>query len=472
MNYKENEVLSFIEKKYGVSPTSITKLTNNGSNRIYWRFFINNNSYIVTYNIDVKENESFFYIQKFLKNHNINVPEIYHISSNKLIYVQQDLGNVSLYSIIETYKNNDLNYLRNLYFKILTDLWKIQNLSFKGFNFKNCYPVSKFSKEVILWDFYYFKYLFLKLYYIPFNELKLEHDFKKFASLLNNCYSNYFVYRDFQSRNIMLHNNKIYYIDFQSARKGSLFYDLASLVFDAKANISDDIKIELLNYYYKKSKINISYNEFLYNFYYFALFRIIQALGAYGYRGKYENKKQFIDSIPIAINNIEKILANINITFLPELSNVLKFLVNNRNIFCTKKSSQNLKLTITSFSYKESIPNDESGNGGGFVFDCRGLPNPAKDENLKKFTGIDKPIIDYMEQFEEVKKFLHHCLNVVSVTIDNYIERNFTNLMVNFGCTGGQHRSVYCAEKFAKLIQEKYDIQIQVIHTNKDKWEV
>lgn len=473
MNYNENEIISFIEKCFKHTPISFVKISKNGSNRIYWRFYINNNSYIATFNPDIKENESFFYIQSFLKNNNINVPEILFVNREKTLYIQQDLGDLTLYDLIKTYKNSDFNYIKNLYFTIITDLWRIQNLSFKNFNFKKCWPVSKFTKTVLLWDFYYFKYLFLKLFYIPFNELKLEHDFKKFASILNCCHSDFFVYRDFQSRNIMFHNNSLFYIDFQSARKGSLFYDLASLIFDAKADLPDSFKEELIKFYYNENKINIPYDKFIYYFYLFALFRIIQACGAYGYRGKYEKKQHFIESIPYALNNIEKIINKININFLPELNRIFRFLIDNKNIFLEeKKKSQSLKLTITSFSYKEGIPEDKSGNGGGFVFDCRGLPNPAKIDYLKKYTGLDNPVISYMEQYPEVKEFLDNVINVVSISIENYIERNFTNLMINFGCTGGQHRSVYCAEKFAKLIKEKYNVAIEIIHTNRDKWDI
>ena len=460
----DNYIIDFIKKKFKSYPEKIYPLNANASNRIYYRFFINNKSYILTINNNIEENKSFFYVQNFLKKNSINVPDIYFISKNKKIYIQQDLGNTTLCQYCNKFANKPEEIL-NIYKKVVLDLIKIQNLPLIKFNSNKFFQVKSFNKKTIFFDLNYFKYFFLKLFQIPFNEIKLEKDFNKLTSLLIKPRKNFFVYRDFQSRNIILFEDKLYYIDFQGARRGSLYYDIASLLYDSKVNLNYNLKIKLLKYYYENNNlINNDFDEFLQYFFIYSLFRKLQSFGTYGFRGKFENKIYFLQSIPTAIKNVNEILNNIQCN-LPEIKSIFSYLHNNIENFCHKNECNNLSLNIISFSYKEGIPKDNNGHGGGYVFDCRLLPNPAKIPELSIYDGTSLIIHSFFSYFPEVSDFINQACKIVSKSIENYITRNFNSLTVCFGCTGGIHRSVYCAEKFAEIIKKIYPIKISINHT-------
>ena len=363
----------------------------------------------------------------------------------------------------------------NLYKKSLSELIKFQLTAGKGINYKLCYPRKSFDKQSMLWDLNYFKYYFLKLADIPFDEQELENNFHSFINILLQADSNYFMYRDFQSRNIMIHENSPCFIDYQGGRKGALQYDVASLLFQVRAEMPNNIREELLDYYINqlKNKIDVDEKKFKKHYYAFVYLRLLQVMGAYGFRGLYEKRTHFVQSIPFAIKNLKYLLENHHLPEeLSELNSVLKKLATSGKFDILTQSQNKLVISVNSFSFKKVHPTDMSGNGGGFTFDCRALPNPGRYEKYKSFTGKDKIVIDYLKNKTEVKEFEKNVFKVVDQSIEKYIERRFTNLMINFGCTGGQHRSVFFAEKLTKHIKSKYQIEVVLKHCEKDSWNI
>jgi aminoglycoside/choline kinase family phosphotransferase len=454
---------------YGQKPDIICPMPLSGSSRQYFRLSKNNFSAIGAYNYDISENKAFIAMSNHFKMAGLNVPEIYSINDDYDCYITEDLGDNILFNLITEHSKlhgfNDVIF--ELYKSVIDNLLLFQFKGHMQFDYSVCYPVNEFNKQSILWDLNYFKYFFLKLSGINFDELKLDKDFEKLSLFLDAAQRNCFMYRDFQTRNIILKDNKLYFIDYQGGRKGTIYYDLASLLFQAKINMPVNAKEKLIEYYLSKliGYQYINNDEFYRYFYAFALLRILQTLGAYGYRGYYEHKGHFIQSIPFAVANAINIFKSEYLSDKADYINELldKYYFEN-DLISNEKIINKLKVTVTSFSYKSQQPIDYYGNGGGFVFDCRALPNPARIDALKHLTGKDKEVIEYLEKEVEVKRFIENCEKIISQSIEKYIERGFTNLMVSFGCTGGQHRSVYCAEKLAEIINSKYQIIVEVKH--------
>ena len=471
MKEKENKILKLFEKWAGEKHTEFYPLPPSGSEREYYRIRSKTKNAIGVYNPDKKENKAFLTFSKHFKSKNLNVPEIYAVDSRNDIYLEEDLGDTTLFAFLRALRKNGEFPAEafEMYKRVLEELPKFQIVAGKDLNYSVCYPRKKFDRRSMLWDLNYFKYYFLKLAKIPFEEQALERDFNRFIDFLLSTDTKYFLYRDFQSRNVMLINNRPYFIDYQGGRKGALQYDVASLLYDAKADIPQPVRNELLRHYLDVLGNYIDFNrrEFVEYYYGYVLIRILQALGAYGYRGFYERKEHFLKSIPYALENLSWLLENIEFPVkLPALFGALRKMVKSRALKkFSKPREYKLKVTVTSFSYKRGIPADKYGNGGGFVFDCRGLLNPGRYEAFKLLNGKDEEIIKFLEEKSNVKKFLRHVYSLVDFTVDNYIKRKFTNLMVNFGCTGGQHRSVYCAEAMAEHLRNKFDVNVDLIHT-------
>lgn len=449
--------------------TSIEQLPISGSSRLYFRIKNKKRSVIGCYNTDKKENFAFLYLSKLFKKNRINVPEIYADDIENNIYLQEDLGNTSLFDLVKklSSKNNFLKDLIEVYKKVIEQLAEIQINASKKLDYSVCYPREAFDTQSIMWDLNYFKYNFLKFTDVQFDEQLLENDFSTFSNYLLKTNTNFFLFRDFQSRNIMINNNQIYFIDYQGGRKGALQYDLASLLFDAKANIPENVREELLKHYIKCAKKLTQIDEQKFKEFYFAyaLIRMMQAMGAYGYRGLFEKKQHFIDSIPYGLKNLKSILEKVKIlNELPELKQVLTELITSKKLKEIEDSNK-LKVTIKSFSYKRGLPYDNTGNGGGHVFDCRFINNPGRIEEYKKLCGKDKPVIDFLENMTETHEFFASIKQIVNASVRNYQSRSFKSLAINFGCTGGQHRSVYFAEKTASLLKENFNINIEIIHT-------
>ena len=449
-----------------------TPISANGSNRQYFRMTSENKRCIGSYNADVRENEAFFYFADQLRERGIRVPEIYAISADRTRYLQQDLGDTTIYSYISSKRANNIDVTEdiiNLYTRALDDLINIQTLA-RDVDFSYSYPRPSFDRQSLQWDLNYFKYYFLRMANIPFDEQKLEDDYSRFIDYLLDEDCSYFLYRDFQGRNIMIGPDKeLYYIDFQGARQGAAQYDVAALLYSAKSEIPQEIRDRLLQYYIDKlsQTVAIDKERFAEKFHGYVLARMMQAMGAYGYRGFFEKKEYFLRSIPLAVANLRNVIREHPLSLeLPELNKVWENIAYN-DFF--QPHDDRLNVRIFSFSYKKGIPVDKSGNGGGFVFDCRALPNPGRYDEYKQLTGLDQPVIEFLESKEEITDFLNHVTAIIDHSVEDYTSRGFFNLMVNFGCTGGQHRSVYCAEQLAKHIREKYDCRVVLRHLEQQK---
>jgi aminoglycoside/choline kinase family phosphotransferase len=465
---------------------NVFPLAQSGSYRKYFRLSGEEKTAIGVFNPDKKENRAFISFTKHFLKKNLNVPGIYSSQLKDNIYLIEDLGDATLFSIAD--KENSVSKLSAAtigYFKeALNHLIRFQIDGGKGLDYSVCYPRKNYDKQSILWDLNYFKYYFLKLIKIPFDEQKLEDDFKAFAGFLLSTDTNYFLYRDFQSRNILIHNEQLYFIDYQGGRKGALQYDVASLLFQAKVNLSPKVREELLDYYLgeasQKSKVNrqsrvspkAESQKFLRHYYGYVLIRLLQVLGAYGFRGYYENKPHFLMSIPYALKNLRWLLDKNHIPAkLNELKKVAVSIPENEEIkkLVPEQQGEKLKVTINSFSYKEGIPKDYTGNGGGFVFDCRLIENPGRYSEYANSTGLDDKVINFLNNKSDVKEFLQSVYLIIDESVKNYLQRNFKNLMVNFGCTGGQHRSVYCAENLAEHLKENFNVTVEINHTQLNK---
>lgn len=453
----------------GEEATEMLALSANGSNRKYWRIAGREKCCIAAYNADVTENEAFFYYSRALKERGISVPELYAVSDDRTTYLQQDLGDTTLYLFMLDGRRQDEGRAKaglKIYEQVLDDLAQMQ-VAGRDLDFSYAYPRTDFDAQSIQWDLNYFKYYFLKLRYIPFNEELLERDFRTFTQYLLEADCQFFMFRDFQSRNIMLHEGKPYYIDYQGGRRGAAQYDVASLLYSAKSDLPEAVRQELLNHYINclSQRITIDKELFRQQFYGYVLIRIMQALGAYGYRGYFERKDYFLSSIPLAIRNLRLIVENhLPPVEMPHLNQVWQRIIASEEAQSTVVVHDGLTVKVNSFSYKKGLPQDTSGNGGGYVFDCRALPNPGRYPEYRCYTGKDRPVIDFLEGDAEVEAFLTNAQNLVGASIKRYIERNFSSLMVSFGCTGGQHRSVYCAERLAKWISDNFDCEIVINH--------
>ncbi len=470
---KINKLSILFQKWANEEVIEISLMPQSGSYREYYRICGKTKKVLGVYNADKKENHAFIEFTKQFKSENLSVPKIYAELLDDCIYLIEDLGDETLFSYLTFTRKNQAftNELVSVYKKIVDELPKFQILAGQKIDFSACYPRASFDKQSMMWDLNYFKYYFLKLAKIPFDEQLLEDDFQTFSDYLLKTKCDYFLYRDFQSRNIMLVEGKPYFIDYQGGRKGALQYDLASLLYDAKADIPQNVRDLLLEYYIDvlSKYISVDRQQFREYYYGYVLIRIMQAMGAYGFRGLYEKKEHFLRSIPYAINNLKYLLQTLQLPLnLPSLMNVLKQITQSEDLkkFENKyqEEKQKLTITITSFSYKKGIPEDTSGNGGGFVFDCRAIHNPGRFDEYKSLTGKDKDVILFLENVPEMNEFIKHVFALADMSIEIYIKRKFNHLMVNFGCTGGQHRSVFSAEKFAAHVKEKYDVNVILFH--------
>jgi len=448
----------------GNEPINIEKLPRSGSDRQYARLTNETGeTLLAAFNPNVDENEAYFAFSEHFSRFNINVPKVLAIGSDRQHYLVEDIGRDSLYDHITLAKGEFNNQLNQLYCKALTDLVQMQVVAGKTIDYTKCFPTDKFDQTAIGWDLNYFKYCYLKLAHVDFDEVKLEQDFDAIKQAIANIDCSAFMFRDFQSRNILLKNNTPYYIDFQGGRRGPLTYDVASLLYQAKAQLSEDVRNKLFDHYATElSKVKaIDKAKLFGEFKLFALLRTLQVLGAYGYRGYFEQKTHFISSIPFAIENLKTLLQQnlpIDLPYIKHIANQL----NTSKTISTK--ADRLTVKVFSFSYKRGIPFDESGNGGGFVFDCRGQHNPGRFPEYKNVTGRDQMVKDFFKQNPGIDQFLDDATRTVSPTIETYMRRGFASLMVSFGCTGGQHRSVYCAQGFAERISKLFDIDVELCH--------
>ncbi|PLX14721.1 MAG: phosphotransferase enzyme family protein [Salinivirgaceae bacterium] len=458
----------------GANPTTIQLLKQSGSSRQYARLSDGETSVIGCYNENVDENEAFFHLTEIFRKQNLNVPQILQIDESRKYYLQVDLGDNHLYDKVinrtDQYLGSDLI---DLYKNVLGKLVDFQTVKSDLFDHSKFYPVHSFNRASVGWDLDYFKYYFLKLNDIAFSDRDLNNDFETLIDHVLNDNTSYFMYRDFQSRNIMLVDDEPWFIDYQGGRRGPLAYDVASLLYQAKARITDSDRSILLKHYIEilKTKVDIDEKRFLNYYYPIALIRVLQTLGAYGYRGFYQKKSHFLQSINYALDNLVSLLPNlVALEFVPTLKRCLLELIDKRDVYKVSKDS-NFQVVVNSFSYiNGGVPNDYSGHGGGYAFDCRLLPNPGRLQEYKKLTGMDADVQAWLKQYPEVDEYLNDTFSLIKRHVEAYQERGFSYLAVNFGCTGGQHRSVYCAENVSRMLKEMFpDIQIKVNHMMQHK---
>ncbi len=450
-----------------------TALTASGSNRRYYRIESEDKStsLIGVQGTSRDENHAFLYMAEHFMKKGLNVPKVLAVGDDEMNYVQQDLGNVLLFDYIAegrktgVFSAKEKDMLR----ATMRALARFQVIGAEEFDFNQCYPQPEFNLRSILWDLNYFKYCFLKATGLDFQEDKLENEFERLAYILLQNRMNAFMYRDFQSRNVMIckkddGTEEPYFIDFQGGRRGPVFYDVASFLWQAKANFHPDLREELVEVYLEELQkyMPVDRELFYETLKHFVLFRTMQVLGAYGFRGYFEKKPHFLQSIPFAIDNLRHLLKHASEDY-PYLIEVLQNMTEMKQ-FKDVGVRKPLVVRVMSFSYKKGIPADPSGNGGGFVFDCRAVNNPGKYERYTHFTGMDEPVIQFLEEDGEIKPFLDQAYQLVDFSVKRYMDRGFQNLMVSFGCTGGQHRSVYSAEKMAQHINEKFGVEVQLIH--------
>ena len=456
----------------GKQPAACVPLAQSGSHRRYYRFTFEDDSTLIgVYNDDVDENRAFYEYTRFFAGRGLNVPTLLAVHDDRKHYLLDDLGRQTLYDKLCEVRNDggDMQEVMDHYRKVVAALPQFQLTAREGLDLSVAYPRAAFDRQSMQWDLNYFKYYYLKMAYIPFNEQLLEDDFQRFMDYLLAEDDSYFLYRDFQSRNIMVFQDDVWFIDYQGGRRGALQYDIASLLYDAKADLPPEIRDELLEDYmgHLEKHMPLDRPHFREVFNAFALIRIMQAMGAYGYRGYFERKAHFLQSVPYAIRNMRYLLEhNALPDGLPELRDVLRTVVDS-HLASKPENIGILTVTVQSFSYRTGVPADKSGNGGGFVFDCRALPNPGRDKKYATFTGKDDCVKAYLQQYEEVETFVNHVCALVDMSVDNYLVRKFTHLTVSFGCTGGQHRSVYFAERTAMHLRDKYpQVAVELRHSN------
>ena len=499
----------------GESPAKVEALPGAGSNRQYFRMTAADGTTVIgVIGTSRDENHAFLSLTRHFTKRQLPVPQILAVDNDELRYLQTDLGSLSLFDAVKGGREAGGRYTlkeQELLRRTIRELPNIQMRGARGLDWQQCYPQPEFDEDSVLFDLNYFKYCFLKATELDFHELKLEANFRLLARDLTAEKCDSFLYRDFQARNIMLVEEtggmKPYFIDYQGGRKGPYYYDLASFLWQASAKYSNKLRRELVYEYYNALK---NYTEvpskrhFVERLSLFVLFRTLQVLGAYGFRGYFERKKHFIDSIPPAIQNLRELIGmdgangqgrGVDFPY-PYLMDVLRRLcelpqfarieqpavsradgykITDNNpypahpqdgpaTFSKYDNKGPLVVRVFSFSYRKGIPEDESGNGGGYVFDCRSTHNPGRYEPYKQLTGLDEPVIRFLEDDGEILTFLKSVYKLADAHVHRYIQRGFTSLMFSFGCTGGQHRSVYSAQHLAEHIHEKFGVEVRIEH--------
>ncbi|HEX9222629.1 MAG TPA: RNase adapter RapZ [Candidatus Acidoferrales bacterium] len=416
-----------------------------------------------------EENVAFLEFSRHFRGHGLPVPEIYAEDLSQGAYLEEDLGDTTLFEFLSKNRAGE-NIGRPVvesYRQVVAVLPRFQIEAGRDLNYKVCYPCASFDGQSMAWDLNYFKYYFLRLAGIPFNEQALEDDFGRLTKLLLSAGRDYFLYRDFQSRNVMLRDGHLFFLDYQGGRKGALQYDIASLLYDAKADLPPELRQQLLAHYIETLAgfIELKREAFMEHYYAYVYIRILQALGAYGFRGFYERKTHFLQSVPYALKNLRWLLHHVRLPIaLPTLMDAFKSMLASEKLQSLASEAENLILRIFSFSFHRVLPKDETGHGGGFIFDGRSLPNPGREERFKTLTGKDAPVIDYLNRQESVHQFLASVMSLVDASVSDYQRRGFKSLMVSFGCTGGQHRSVYLAEELAKHLRGRNGVEVVVRH--------
>ena len=467
------QLIQLYHSATGHQPAQCQAITGSGSNRQYFRLTDSEGATLIgVVGTSKEENHAFIYLSRHFREKDLPVPEVVAVSDDELRYLQQDLGGRSLFDAIRQGRESGGRYDAReceLLCRTIALLPDMQMRGAEGLDFSQCYPQAEMDETNVMFDLNYFKYCFLKTQPVDFHEMRLEEDFRQMAADITASKAQTFLYRDFQARNVMLDaEGRPWFIDFQGGRRGPLQYDLASFLWQASARYPKDLREQLIDVYLQSLRryTEVDEQEFRHRLRLFVLFRLLQVLGAYGFRGYFERKKHFIDSIPPALDNLRQLLAEGACPY-PHLAQVLSDMVSRKpkaETVDSKSEEKKLVVRIFSFSYKKGIPEDESGNGGGYVFDCRSTHNPGRYEPYKQLTGLDEPVIRFLEDDGEILTFLDSVYRLADAHVERYLQRGFTDLMFSFGCTGGQHRSVYSAQHLAEHLHQKYGITVRLCH--------
>ena len=466
--------------RFGRPPRSILEIAGDGSNRSYYRLIGDDlRTAVGAVGPDREENRAFISFTNAFRSAGLPVPELYGQDESIGVWIEEDLGDTTLFNaLVEARKREPGSAFPRsilpLYRRVVEVLPRFQVEGGRVIDYSVAYPRDAFDRQSILWDLNYFKYHFLKLAHIPFNEQRLENDFATLANFLLRADTRHFLYRDFQSRNIMMVDDEPYFIDYQGGRRGAPQYDIASLLYDAKADIPHDVRDELLAHYLDALSQHLEFDrkEFVRLYRGYVLVRIMQAMGAYGYRGFFERKPRFLQSVPFAARNIRRLLGNGLPVEMPELQGVFEAIV---DAWAHKgedaESLPGLIVRVNSFSFKRGYPDDDGGHGGGYVFDCRSLPNPGRHLEYRTLCGRDAGVVEYIERSAESHDYWTHVRALVDTQITEYLRRGFTSLTISFGCTGGQHRSVYFAERLSAHIRYAYpQVNVRLTHREENVW--
>jgi len=464
------------EKRFGIPAEQVDALQGKlgGSGRAIVRLRGGGMSAIgIVYSV-LEENVAFLEFSRHFRAHGLPVPEIYAEDLSENAYLEEDLGDTTLFEFLSSNRAGERVSpgAVEAYRKVVAELPRFQVEAGRDLNYKVCYPRASFDRQSIAWDLNYFKYYFLRLSGVSFNEQALENDFGRLTKFLLSANHEFFLYRDFQSRNVMLRDGKPYFLDYQGGRKGALQYDIASLLYDGKADLPPTLRDQLLSYYLEclARHVDITRDAFMEHYYAYVYVRIMQALGAYGFRGFYERKAHFLQSVPYALRNLRWLAENVKLPIeLPALMDAFDRMSGSEKLQTVAEQGNILAVRVFSFSFHGDKPVDESGNGGGFVFDARSLPNPGREERFKQLTGKDSAVIDYLQQQSQVHQYFANVRSLVDESVSAYQRRGFKDLMVSFGCTGGQHRSVYLAESLAKHLQDTEGVEVVLRHISLEK---
>jgi aminoglycoside/choline kinase family phosphotransferase len=469
------------KESFGKPPATILPIEADGSNRTMFR--VVGDDYETAIGVigpDQEENRAFLSYSRAFREADLRVPQIYAADEAVGMYLEEDLGDTTLFDALATGRREEPgaefpSVMLPVYRRVVEELPRFQVLGGRVVDYSVAYPRPMFDKQSIMWDLNYFKYHFLKLAHVAFNESRLEADFKRLTAFLLRADNRHFLYRDFQSRNIMLRDDEPWFIDYQGGRRGALQYDIASLLYDAKAAIPEPVREQLLEHYLDALEEHLSVDRDLFREHYrgYVLVRIMQAMGAYGYRGFFERKPRFLQSVPPAVDNIERLLKTglLSIELL-ELQSVFERICASDTLRRRPvRAAPGLTVNIGSFSYKHGYPEDQAGHGGGFVFDCRALHNPGRYADYTELCGCDLPVVEFLEKDEQVAEFWDSVRSLVDSQVETYLKRSFNSLSVHFGCTGGQHRSVYFAERLARHLRERFpQVNVRLAHREEGRW--
>ncbi|MGH7551094.1 MAG: RapZ C-terminal domain-containing protein [Gemmatimonadota bacterium] len=472
-------LLRLYRERYGAAPTAVLELPGDGSTRTYRRLVGADGATVIgAFGPDHEENRAFLSYSRALRGAGLPVPEVYADDEESGVWLLEDLGDTTLFDALQEERRQRGSRLPrpmlDVYRRVVEILPRFQIEGHRAVDYSVAYPRAAFDRQSILWDLNYFKYHFLKLAHVPFNEERLERDFERLTAILLTADTDHFLYRDFQSRNVMLRDGEPWFIDYQGGRKGALQYDVASLLYDAKADIPARNRDALLEHYLDALEGHVTVDRGAFRELYrgYVLVRVMQAMGAYGYRGFFERKPRFLQSVPYAARNAGQLLETGLPIELPEIESVFGRIADEWSAGVeVDDEGTGLSVYVHSFSYRHGYPHDMGGHGGGFVFDCRALPNPGRLPEYRDHTGLETAVAAYIEAQPELADYWTSVRTLVDAQVAEYLRRGFQSLSIGFGCTGGQHRSVYLAERLARHLEERFpDATVRLMHREEPYW--